>query len=167
LAGQLQPSFPECRLADTWRAREQQRMRRRVSADEIRQQFKLGFPANQPTTSRRVHHASLTAAAPRCQELSQPCQKGVIEVPPIKRPSHMGDRCFREMLMRDGLQGHQGPRLAGSGPGHGVQAHRVSTRPLARRQRPSTWSPCSAPGATFINDKLAQRPDDPSQPNAA
>ena len=32
-------------------------------------------------------------------------------------------------------EGHQGPRLAGSGPGYGVQAHRVSTRPLARGQR--------------------------------
>jgi len=32
-------------------------------------------------------------------------------------------------------QDHQGTRLAGRGPGHGVQAHRVSARPLARRQR--------------------------------
>jgi Transposase, Mutator family len=33
-------------------------------------------------------------------------------------------------------QGHQGPRLAGRRAGHGVQADRVSARPLARRQRP-------------------------------
>ena len=32
-------------------------------------------------------------------------------------------------------QDHQGARLTGGGPGHGVQAHRVSARPLARRQR--------------------------------
>ena len=32
-------------------------------------------------------------------------------------------------------QGHQGPGLPGGGPGDGVQAHRVSARPLARRQR--------------------------------
>ena len=32
-------------------------------------------------------------------------------------------------------QGHQGSRVAGGGPGDGVQAHRVSARPLARRQR--------------------------------
>jgi hypothetical protein len=32
-------------------------------------------------------------------------------------------------------QSHQGPRLAGRGPGHDVQAHRVSAGPLARRER--------------------------------
>jgi transposase-like protein len=32
-------------------------------------------------------------------------------------------------------QDHQRPRLAGRRAGHGVQAHRVSARPLARRQR--------------------------------
>ena len=32
-------------------------------------------------------------------------------------------------------QGHQGPRLAGRRAGDGVQADRVSARPLARRQR--------------------------------
>jgi hypothetical protein len=42
---------------------------------------------------------------------------------------------------RDGQapdQGHQGPGLAGGGPGDGVQADRVSLRPLALRERASS-----------------------------
>jgi hypothetical protein len=35
----------------------------------------------------------------------------------------------------------KGARVAGSRAGHGVQAHRVSTRPLARRQRPPPRRP--------------------------
>jgi transposase-like protein len=38
-------------------------------------------------------------------------------------------------------QGHQGPRLAGGRPGHGVQAHRVSPRPLAHGQRTTSRRP--------------------------
>ena len=47
---------------------------------------------------------------------------------------HQPDRVH----LRDGTapdQGHQGARLAGRRAGHGVQAHRVRPRPLARRQR--------------------------------
>ena len=49
-----------------------------------------------------------------------------------------------ESAFRDGQapdEGHQGSRLAGRRAGHGVQAHRVSARPLARRQRPSPRRP--------------------------
>jgi hypothetical protein len=53
--------------------------------------------------------------------------------------------------------------LADSRPGRGVQAHRVSTRPLARRQRPHLVALVRA-GATFINGKLAERPDDEPNP---
>ena len=62
---------------------------------------------------------------------------GVLRLPgrALGAPAH--DEPDRVHL-RDGPapdQGHQGPRVAGRRAGHGVQADRVSTRPLARRQR--------------------------------
>jgi hypothetical protein len=52
----------------------------------------------------------------------------------------------------------------GQRPGHGVQAHRVSTTPLARRERPHLVALVRA-GATFTGGKLAEQPDDQSQPH--
>ena len=66
--------------------------------------------------------------------------------------------------VRDGPapdQGHQGPRLASRWPGHGVQAHRGSARPLARCQR----APPRRPGARrsdFINGNN-ERPGEKAQ----
>ncbi len=61
---------------------------------------------------------------------------------------------------------HQGPGVAGRGPGHGVQAHRVSARPLARRERTSPRRLVRA-GAHFEGGQLIERPDEHSQPTAA
>jgi transposase-like protein len=60
----------------------------------------------------------------------------------------------------------KGAWLAGGGPGDGIQAHRVSPRPVARRQRTSPGRPVRA-GATFINGKLVERPGEDPQPEAA
>jgi putative transposase len=56
--------------------------------------------------------------------------------------------------------GHQGPRLARSRRGDGVQAHRVRPDPLARGQRPAPGRARGA-GATFTNGKLVERSDEP------
>jgi transposase-like protein len=56
-------------------------------------------------------------------------------------------------LCADGI--HVNIRLAGSRPGHGVQAHRVSTRPLARRQRPPPGRP--GPRRSDLHRRQARR----------
>ena len=52
-------------------------------------------------------------------------------------------------------QGHQGPRLAGRGPGHGVQAHRGSPGPLAHRQRTAPRRP--RPRRSYVHQRQARR----------
>ena len=57
-------------------------------------------------------------------------------------------------------QGDQGTRLPGSGPGDGIQAHRVSARALARRGRNPTSSLSSGPepasnAASSSNDQTS------------
>ena len=55
---------------------------------------------------------------------------------------------------------------AGRRAGHGVQAHRISPRPLAHGQR--TASGRSVPRRRdFINGKLVERPGEEAQPEAA
>ena len=59
---------------------------------------------------------------------------------------------------RDGTapdQGHQGPGFAGRGPGHGVQAHRGSTRPLALRERAPPRRP--GPRRSDLHQRKARR----------
>jgi putative transposase len=52
-------------------------------------------------------------------------------------------------------QGHQGPRLARRRAGHGLQAHRVSARPLARCQRTSPCRP--GPRRSDLHQRQAHR----------
>jgi len=52
-------------------------------------------------------------------------------------------------------QDHQGPWLAGCGAGDGLQAHRVSTRPLARRQRTPPRRP--GPRRSDVHQRKAHR----------
>ena len=54
---------------------------------------------------------------------------------------------------------HQGTRLTGRRSRDGVQAHRVRTSPLARRQRPHLVALVRA-GARFEKGKLVERPDE-------
>ncbi len=56
--------------------------------------------------------------------------------------------------------------FAGGRAGHGGQAHRVSPRPLARGERTHLVALVRA-GATFSNGKLAGRPGEETQPEAA
>jgi len=62
-------------------------------------------------------------------------------------------------------EGHQGPRVPACRPGHGVQAHRVRATPLAHGQRAPHLVALVRAGATIVNGKLIERPDD--QPPAA
>jgi putative transposase len=83
---------------------------------------------------------------------------GVLRLPrgALGAPAH--DEPDRVNL-RDGTvpdQGHQGPRLAGGGPGPGVQAHRVGANPLALRERPHLVALVRA-GARFEHGKLVER----------
>lgn len=63
-------------------------------------------------------------------------------------------------------QNHQGARLAGGGPGYGVQAHRVSA---------DRWRAVNAPhlaalvraGARFEGGQFVERPDEHPAPAAA
>ena len=59
--------------------------------------------------------------------------------------------------------GHQGPRLPGRRRRDGVQADRVSPAPLAHASTHPTSSPLVRAGATFVNGKLVERPDDQDQ----
>ena len=63
--------------------------------------------------------------------------------------------------------GPRSPRARGRGrASDGVQAHRVSPRPLARRQRPHLVAVVRA-GATFNGGKLIERSAQEAQPEAA
>jgi transposase-like protein len=52
-------------------------------------------------------------------------------------------------------EGHQGPRVPGRRPGHGVQAHRVRATPLAHGQRPAPGR--SGPGRGHVRGRQAHR----------
>jgi hypothetical protein len=54
---------------------------------------------------------------------------------------------------------HQGPRLPRRRCRDGVQAHRISTDPVAGRQRTHLVALVRA-GAVFKNGKLIERPDE-------
>jgi hypothetical protein len=80
-------------------------------------------------------------------------------------PRSTGCTCVRrtrESTFGDGPapdQGHQRARLAGGGPGDGVQADQVLTGPLARGQRAHLVALVRA-GAVFVNGKLVERPEE-------
>jgi hypothetical protein len=77
---------------------------------------------------------------------------------------------FATVRLRTKVTKGQGPRVEGGRPGDGVQADRVRPAPLAHGQRPHLVALVRA-GATFVNDKLVERPEDQAaetaQPEAA
>ena len=73
-----------------------------------------------------------------------------------------------EFDFRDGKapdQDHQGARLQGGRPGDGVQAHRVSARPLARGQRTPPRRP--GPGRRPVRTRKDHRTRSPHQPRGS
>ncbi len=60
----------------------------------------------------------------------------------------------------------KGP-ACGREPGHGVQAHRSRTRPLARAVNAPYLVALVRAGATFTNGKLVERPGEHTEPEAA
>jgi transposase-like protein len=60
-------------------------------------------------------------------------------------------------------QGHQGPWVAGGRAGHGLQAHRVSARSLALRERPASGGPGphrSDPSTAYLSSEPTRRQPD-------